>query len=189
MRARKYQSEKRISSRELNRLCEYLFMDTLDANSKISETQIQLFDETLNSEQFKIWCLLKYPTESYERIEFNNACELIKHLFAFSTTVIDDQLANRILNSLQYLIKTDFFSAEKQEAIKQVLESNIVNLKKIKKLQTFVLCKKPEPYDEHKEDEIEEQDDDYKPTYNPYDNFSWGGLTGEEAFIAYWNCQ
>jgi len=24
---------------------------------------------------------------------------------------------------------------------------------------------------------------------NPYENFSWGGLTGEEAFIAYWNCE
>lgn len=24
---------------------------------------------------------------------------------------------------------------------------------------------------------------------NPYEKFSWGGLTGEEAFIAYWNCE
>ena len=24
---------------------------------------------------------------------------------------------------------------------------------------------------------------------DPYENFSWGGLTGEEAFIAYWNCE
>ena len=23
----------------------------------------------------------------------------------------------------------------------------------------------------------------------PYENFSWGGLRGEEAFIAYWNCE
>jgi hypothetical protein len=26
-------------------------------------------------------------------------------------------------------------------------------------------------------------------SYDPYENFSWGGLTGEEAFIAYWNCE
>ncbi len=25
--------------------------------------------------------------------------------------------------------------------------------------------------------------------HDPYVNFSWGGLTGEEAFIAYWNCE
>lgn len=25
--------------------------------------------------------------------------------------------------------------------------------------------------------------------HDPYENFSWGGLTGEEAFIAYWNCE
>lgn len=24
---------------------------------------------------------------------------------------------------------------------------------------------------------------------DPYENFSWGGLSGEEAFIAYWNCE
>jgi hypothetical protein len=24
---------------------------------------------------------------------------------------------------------------------------------------------------------------------DPYENFSWGGLTGEEAFIGYWNCE
>ena len=26
-------------------------------------------------------------------------------------------------------------------------------------------------------------------SHDPYKNFSWGGLTGEEAFIAYWNCE
>lgn len=31
-----------------------------------------------------------------------------------------------------------------------------------------------------------EPDADY---HDPYENFSWGGLTGEEAFIAYWNCE
>jgi hypothetical protein len=30
-----------------------------------------------------------------------------------------------------------------------------------------------------------EPDADY---HDSYENFSWGGLTGEEAFIAYWNC-
>ena len=25
--------------------------------------------------------------------------------------------------------------------------------------------------------------------HDPYENFSWGGLRGEEAFIAYWNCE
>ena len=25
--------------------------------------------------------------------------------------------------------------------------------------------------------------------HDPYENFSWGGLTGEEAFIAYCNCE
>lgn len=31
-----------------------------------------------------------------------------------------------------------------------------------------------------------EPDADY---HDSYGNFSWGGLTGEEAFIAYWNCE
>jgi|SRR5690606_19303768 len=26
-------------------------------------------------------------------------------------------------------------------------------------------------------------------SHDPYENFSWGGLRGEEAFIAYWNCE
>jgi len=28
----------------------------------------------------------------------------------------------------------------------------------------------------------------YESNYDPSDNFRWGGLSGEEAYVAYWNC-
>ena len=35
-----------------------------------------------------------------------------------------------------------------------------------------------------------ESDDskDYESSYDPYEDFHWGGLSGEEAHTAYWNC-
>jgi hypothetical protein len=44
----------------------------------------------------------------------------------------------------------------------------------------------------HKDIDLEDYDDDFsgessRSSHDPYEDFSWGGLHGEEAYIGYWN--
>jgi hypothetical protein len=42
-----------------------------------------------------------------------------------------------------------------------------------------------------KNEDLESDDNaefNYESNYDSSDNFKWGGLSGEEAYVAYWNC-
>jgi superfamily I DNA/RNA helicase len=193
MRVRKYLSDKNISAHELIILCEYLYLNNLGLNSKMSDTLIKLFDETLNSEKYKNWYLLKFTSISYEKIEFENARELIQHLSAYSSTVIDNNLSLRIINALRYLISKNRFSPENSESILRIIDSETPLLEKIKNLKTLKLAKNRKIPNrlkmKYKKEEEIEPEEDHKHTPSACDDFSWGGLSGEEAYIAYWNTQ
>ena len=194
MRVRKYLSEKNISTHELKVLCEYLYLNNLGLNTKMTDTHIKLFDETLNSEKYKNWYLLKFTSISFEKIEFENAIELIKHLSAYSSTVIDNNLALRIINALRYLIGKNRFSPENSESILRIIDPDTPLLEKIKNLRTLKLAKnrkKPNRLTKKYEEETEEiePEEDHRHTPSAYDDFSWGGLSGEEAYIGYLNTQ
>lgn len=192
MRAAKYLAQKKISLKELNRICNYLFLDELNLNSKISETHVRLFDEVLVDEKYKNWCLLKFYRITYEQIEFENAKELLKHLSAYSSTLIDELLAKRIINALHSLIRNNRFSPENTDLIQKILNSEDSEFEKMKNLRSLELAKNPKrsshKVQAEKIDDLDKEIDEDKSIDHSYDDFYWGGLSGEEAYIAYWNC-
>lgn len=196
MRVIRYLKEREISLNEINDLCEYLFLNELNVNSKLQGPQINLFDETLLSEEYKDWYLLKH--RKIEDIEYGNALKLINHLSFTSKTIISEILGKRILNALNYLIEKNRFSDENKALIQNILKSDKSEQAIISDLRSCKLAKrkgadKIEVIDyDYSNDVLNNENNSNPPSvsyFDPYENFHWGGLSGEEAYTAYWNCE
>lgn len=183
MRVNSYIKEKKISLSFLNLLCEYLYLNELQVNSKILGDHENLFNETLKSKRFDDW--YKSRKQIYKSIELQNADRLISCLYYNSTLEINQIFGLRIINSLKYYIKNGGFSEEKGEInyIIHPTKDVLVKIKELKKIKPF---RKPTEFDLKELKQIHKSKP--KDEIDPYENFHFGGLSGEEANTAYWNC-
>ncbi len=198
MRVKNYLIERNIGIGTVKRLCDFLRLNTIEVNSKLTEEKKELLDKTLNSESFWIWLQTKF---SLDRIEINESKTTIKPLFYNSVDPIDNLSGERILNSLSYLINVGLFGSQKEILLKIISSDKSVTEKiSILKLSKSFSEPKtpsinfnpiessisPEDFDlDDFEDEIKREN--RRSRCDPYEDFSWGGLDGEEAYIGYWN--
>lgn len=183
MRTGEYLKEQNIGLGTINNLCDYLRLDKLKIGSKLSESKIALLDATLNSQGFQEWLQIRL---SLEKIEIEVAKNIIKPLFYNSTLQIDELLAERIINALLSLIDKSYYRRAKDTLLK-ILTGDKTILEKIYLLRLSEPFIKPEASLTSKHAKM--SDRDYESAYDPYENFYWGGLSGEEAYIGYWNTQ
>jgi hypothetical protein len=182
MRAGQYLSERKIGLETLNSLCDYLRLDKLKISSKLSESKIALIDEALNSQGFLDWLQIRL---SLDKMEIDQARDLLKPLFYSSTVQIDDLLGERILNALSLLIEKSYYRRVKESLLK-ILTADKTILDKISLLKMAEpFSKPPASLTSLRTAPISYKS--YDTDYDPYENFHWGGLSGEEAYIGYWN--
>jgi hypothetical protein len=182
MRVVKYLIEKNIGLASIIYMCDYLHLDHVKINSKLSEAKISLFNATLDTQSFQDWLQIKINLDS---IEINNAKKLIIPLFYNETFQIDELLGERILNGILLLINKSYYSNAK-EGLLQILSADKSILEKISLLKLSEPFSKPkQASNPPKKTKISYSRDD--SNYDPYENFRWGGLSGEEAFVGYWN--
>jgi hypothetical protein len=179
MRVTKYLVDKNIGLGSLNDMCDYLHFEHLGANNKLSDTKISLFDSTLNDQSFHEWLRVK-------KIEFENARSLVQNLSYKSKTEIDEILGEKILNALSLLIIKLFYSRTKKNLL-QIIQSNKTILEKIALLKTSEPFSKPTEASSSSKINKRTSQRSHDSYYDPYENFHWGGLSGEEAYIGYWN--
>ena len=178
MRISKYLVNRNISLKTLNYICEYLNFDFVNLNTKISEEKVKLFDFHLDNSVFTEWFKIRI---TLDKIKIDNAYDLVKKLD--QNVLIDDLLGERILNACAFLTKLSFYSSERREAISIILNSENSISEKIKLLK---ISKK-------QKDKVKENEEVIQSfsTYenDPYEDFCWGGLSGEEAYDGYWNTE
>ena len=112
---------------------------------------------------------------------------LISLLNYNSSSEINEITGLRTINSIKYFIKIGRFSANKTE-ITNIVESKKDILNKISELRNIRPFRKPTESDLKKFQEFDNLNLESKVEIDPYENFHFGGLSGEEAHTAYWNC-
>jgi hypothetical protein len=185
MRVNNYINERKITLSILNLVCEYLYVNQLQINTKISDEYVILFDETLKCKTFKEWYQSKI--RFHKSVNFRNANRLISLLNYNSSSEINEITGLRTINSIKYFIKIGRFSANKTE-ITNIVESKKDILNKISELRNIRPFRKPTESDLKKFQEFDNLNLESKVEIDPYENFHFGGLSGEEAHTAYWNC-
>lgn len=185
MRANKYIKKKNITLSYLNTLCEYLFIEKVKITTKISDDDVILLDETLQSKLFNEWY---YHKIKYKTIEYNNALSLIENINK-KNSILTKNLGVRIIGSLNFLIKEGNYY-HYQESINKIINSDKTIIDKIYELKNIEPFKQTKKKITKKVKNVEDdfEDNDYEVIIDPYENFRWGGLSGEEAHTAYWNC-
>ena len=176
MRVGKYLVERKMSLKSFFYLCEYTNLDRLTADSKLQDDKILLLDKAVNQESFQKWMQLKFTADD---IQIASATVLLKYLD--SRALIDDVTGERILNAILFLIDRGLFIKRKVELLK-ILSSNQDISHKILDLRFSGNFIQPKT----NSNPITKK---YKSSYDPYENFSWGGLSGEEAYNGYWNTE
>ncbi len=185
MRVFKYLKKEGIGIHSFNYVCDYLNLDRLHINTKLSDEKIALIDSTLNDVLFNQWLKIRHELD---KVEIKNATIVIKPLFYNSVDPVNELLAERIFNSILFLISRLYFNHDDAINLKQIILSDSSNVEKISEL------KKCKPFIRKMKEEDEEEDEEIRlhrkrgsSNYDPYENFHWGGLSGEEAFDGYWN--
>lgn len=182
IRVNKYLKEKNISLKTLNALGEYTHQNKFSLNSKLSEETLNLLNKIILTEEFNNWLHTKF---TYEKAKIDNAEKLIENL-TYGTKIdnniigieVSETKNKRILNALKYLIDIEYYNDEKKNFIKEIINSEKVLKTKVHQLKKY-FHKQP---NENSKLKITESEQD------PFENFHWGGLSGEEAHTAYWNC-
>lgn len=181
MRVINYLTKRNIGLGTLTHMCEYLSFNRLTVNSKLSEEKILLFDAIINDETFRNWLKLKM---ALDKIIITDARKLISHLYHNSNLKIDELLGERILNALYLLLEKSFYANEKK-SLTEILDSDKSVLDKIDLLKLATPFVKPvEKKLSPTKTRTYKRRDSF---YDPYEDFQWGGLSGEEAYIGYWN--
>lgn len=183
MRVINYLKKRNIGLGTLAHMCEYLCFNQLTVNSKVSEEKTILFDAIINDESFRNWLKLKM---ALDKIIITDAKKLISHLYHDSNLKIDELLGERILNALNTLLEKSFYAKEKN-SLTEILDSDNSIINKIELLKLTAPFMKPiekTPLTTKKNSTTRRDS-----FFDPYEDFHWGGLSGEEAFIGYWNTQ
>ena len=179
MRISQFIVKKNVSIARIIFAFEYLNLNPIRITSKISEEKIQLVEDTLENEKFQEWFKAKIIVD---RIEILNAKNLIAPINQFNSKPLEDIECERIINAFTFLLKRLVFNTEKAQYISEILKSEKTNAEKIS------LLKKSSQYD--KREKIKRENYSLRESsYDPYENFNWGGLTGEEAYVGYWNTE
>lgn len=184
MRVSNFIVSRNISIIRLNHICDYLFLPEVRINSKASEEIIRLWDLALNDNLFDEWLKMKIK---FEKIQTENANRIVKELKEISNIEsYNIEHCERIVNSYLFLIKKSKYPTKDAETLSEIINSEKSLLGKISLLKNF------RPYTETnkiktKQSYSNDFDRDYESSYDPYENFHWGGLSGEEAYIGYWN--
>lgn len=181
MRVNKFLKEKNISLKTLNAIAEYSHMSSFNVNSKLSEETLHVINKTISSAEFDNWLRIKF---TYEKAKIDNAKNLTKNLTygkKVGNTIVgitvSDEENKRILNALQYLINIGYYNSKKKSFIQKIIDSDNSLSSKISELKSYLL--------EESNKRVRTQT--RESSYDPYENFEWGGLSGEEAYIGYWN--
>jgi hypothetical protein len=187
MKVLEFIKTRNISLRSLNEVCEFLHLEKKRINSKLTAVEIKLLDQTLTEESFKNWWNLKKQILS---LQLKRAEMLVKNLNHDSKTEIDEYLGYQIIYALQYLLAEGRFSTEIHKNLTPIINSNEEIGKKV------ALLKQQLPFAEidrlHYSNKSEQKKLTkyyYKSKRDPYENFHWGGLSGEEAYDGYWNTE
>ncbi len=193
MRVQQYLTSRNIGLESLHFLCEYLCLDYVKANFKCSESRISLFDEVLSTSSFQEWLKTKW---NLEKLRVENAQSLIERIQDWSEAKTDDILAERILNALDFLIKKSFFYTEKINIASGIIYSDKCDLEKMLLLKQSRLFNKSEKKSSSEGSAVkannpvippdyeDTQDMGFDNNHDPYENFRWNGLSGEEAYMA-----
>jgi hypothetical protein len=179
MRVNKFLKEKNISLKTLNAISEYTHLNRFNANSKLSDETIHVINKTLSTSEFNDWLRIKF---TYEKAKIDNAKNLTKNLTygkkvgntIVGITVSDDE-NNRILNALEYLIKIGFYNTEKKAFIENIIKSEKSITSKISQLKNYL------------HEKSKQRTNVRESHHDPYEGFEWGGLSGEEDYIGFWN--
>jgi len=182
MRVSKFIISRNISIKRLNHICDYLFLPEVRINSKASKEIIRLWDLALNDNLFSEWLNTKVK---FENIQLKNANRIVKELKEVSNIEsYNMEHCERIVNSYLFLIKNDKYPTKDVEKLSEIIDSEKSIMDKILLLKNF------RPHTEKtklKRRFYNDLDIDYESSYDPYENFQWGGLSGEEAHTGYWN--
>jgi len=104
-----------------------------------------------------------------------------------SNIKIDTILSLPFNTDINYIIKIidDLFkeSAEKVDIIDFGVKSGLINKEDLQKPDNQL-----DYEDDFEDDDYDQDSRDYESSYDPHENFHWGGLSGEEAHTGYWNC-
>lgn len=182
IRVNKYLKEKNISLKTLNAIAEYAHINKFNTNSKLKEETVYVIDKIISTSEFNDWLRVKF---TYEKSKIENAKNLIQNL-TYGTKVgntivgieVSEDKNKRILNALQYLINIEYYNTEDKNFIQTIITSDKVITTKIHKLKNYL----HEQKNKNTTTKVRENHHD------PYENFHFGGLSGEEAHTAYWNC-
>src|SRR5690554_5098444 len=181
VRVNKYLKENNISLKTLNALCDYLHQNKFSLNSKLNEEDLSLIDKNISTTGFNNWLHTKL---TYEKAKIDNAKNIIKNLSYGSkigNTIVgieeSESKNKRILNALQFLIDVEYYNEEKKAIIQSIINSDKVLKTKINQLKNHF-----------HEKSVKNSQSENRAEHDPYENFHWGGLSGEEAHTAYWNC-
>jgi hypothetical protein len=180
----KFIKEKNIGISTLNAIAEYLHLSKFSVNSNIDNETYILLENTLNDTHFTEW--LKYKW-NFEKARFDNAKEILdsfkKGIYSPNNTILNQ----RIINALEYLIGLGYYSSEKTSLLEKIISSNDSLSNKLLRIQNSKILDKKLASSSNsilKLKNLEVESD-----HDPYENFRWGGLTGEEAYDGYWNTE
>lgn len=153
---------------ELKKVSEKQF----DKNSKLDLKEIEFLTEIFQKDKkLKIEADKKKSTFYFDIDENFSFNEQEKR--AFSELISDYEKKQKDIKELKG--KENRFWALEEEEIKSLLKSKFQKIYEIQK--------------EIKENrEFKTITNSYKSERDPYENFRFGGLSGEEAHTAYWNC-
>lgn len=183
MRASDFIVSRNISIKRLNHICDYLFLPQVRINSKASEENFRLWDLALNDKLFDEWLKMKIK---FEKIETENAKRLVQELKEIpSIESYNIEHCERIINSYLFLIGKSTYPTKDAEKLTEIINSEKSLFDKISLLKSF--CPYIETAKIKSKQSYSHSDEDYESSYDPYENFHWGGLSGEEAYIGYWN--
>ena len=176
---------KNIGLRSVNEVCEFLHIEKKSINSTLNSVEVRLIEETLTQESFETWLNLK---KQILRLQLKRAEILLKNLNYDSKTEIDEDLGYQIIYALKYLLSENRFSTEIHKNLTSIINSNIETREKVSRL------KRQEPFAKIDRQTIKNQFQQKKSNKShninnrdSYENYYWGGLSGEEAYEGFWN--
>tara|TARA_R110002111_G_scaffold86166_1_gene135040 strand:- start:423 stop:953 length:531 start_codon:yes stop_codon:yes gene_type:complete len=175
MRVVKFLKEKNIGISTLNDAAEYLHIGRFTINSKLDDETINSINPILSESDFLEW---RHAKTIYLKTKFDKALKLIE-FFKVGTVNCSETHCKRILNAIIHLTNTGYYNSENKSFILEVINSDYSINEKVSKINQYILKKQ----EEKKPKRIVRES-----SHDPYEGFEWGGLSGEEAHTAYWNC-
>lgn len=163
--------KKNLGLRTINRLCDYLNLEQMSVYSKLSNEREDLLNKTLESNEFNKWFKIRVQQD---KIEESKAKQTIEILYGYYFHIPNETQQKTIIDSLSFLLSRSYFVNERP-MLQTILSSNA----KYEVILNELRASKPFSLRKENTGTIVSNDE--------FDNFYWGGLNGEEAYIGFWN--